>query len=247
MFTDFIDEVGVRIHVEDGKDQVLFVRHDIVQQLQIKFSSNKLFEYYSDLARYELSPNNLHMTVAEFDHLSGIIYAESSIPKSSKDDYDFREPAAIYGVLRNRANANGTSILDEANEKNVAGNQRTDEITDKNAPDSKVRAVYLGMALSIVTGRDWSIGAYFWQGGDFSISSRPANKGFYQTGFKFTSPDHDIWKMGDHIANDKVKTGNKKYDYKYESTATYGRTTFIRLTETWLKANGVTRWNGMTK
>jgi len=242
--TDFIDGDGNRAHIEDGKDQVFFATTSVIQAFQIGFMSNREL-YYQALARYGESRGNLNMTVAEFDHLSGIIYAESS-----KNATDFREPAAIYSVLRNRANANGDSVLDEANKPDIAGNRRTDEIKDKNASKEKIRAVYKGIAYAAIggsNGYDYSNGAYFWQGNDFAISSRNANKGFYQTGFKFTSEGHKIWKMDDHIADDKVKTGDKKYDYKYESTAAYGRTIFIRLTDAWMKANGTTRWNGTTK
>jgi hypothetical protein len=33
--------------------------------------------------------------------------------------------------------------------------------------------------------------------------------------------------MGDH------KSGNKNWDYKYESTGTSGKTTFMKLTQEW--------------
>ena len=66
---------------------------------------------------------------------------------------------------------------------------------------------------------------------------RKPNNQFYQNGFHFRSPRHDIFSMGDKISNASWK-------YKYESTAAAGRTIFMRLTKTWKDAHNTEKWHG---
>ena len=83
----------------------------------------------------------------------------------------------------------------------------------------------------------FSKGGYYWQGRDFAESGSGANNQFYQNGFHFRSPRHDIFSMGDKISNASWK-------YKYESTAAAGRTIFMRLTKTWKDAHNTEKWHG---
>jgi len=236
MRTDLIDEQGNRTHIDDGRDQVIATSHDVIQTLQDEFYQNRL-AYFYNLGLLQNSISNLHMTTAEFDNLAGVIYAEAS------NNATPGEAAGIYGVLRNRANGDGNSILDQANDTSeVFGAQESEKIKifNKYASEAKRRAVYLGIAAAIVSGVDVSNGAYYWHGVDFRkhTPGSHAYERFYLVGFHFTSASHDIWKMGDH------KSGNKDWAYKYESTAAQGSTTFMKLTEAWKNANGATTWRG---
>ncbi len=80
---------------------------------------------------------------------------------------------------------------------------------------------------------DYSQGAYYWQGSVFVNHTKGSNayERFYKVGFKFTNTSHDIWNLGD------IKSGNTNWDYKYQSTGAVGRTTFMKLTNEWIKAN----------
>ncbi|HMM81493.1 MAG TPA: RHS repeat-associated core domain-containing protein [Pyrinomonadaceae bacterium] len=233
--TDFIDiETGDRTHIEDGKDQVIAATGADVTRLQSEIAKDRA-TYDKDLAQFEQnSHTNLHMTTAQFNDLAGVVYAEASKNAGAA------EAAGIYGALNNRATANGTTIQTEANAPGVYGAAHKNDAFSPNASQSKLKAVYQGIAVSYATGRDFSGGAYYWQGVDFSrhFNGMHAYESFYKVGFHFTSPSHDIFKMGDH------KSGNKKWDFKYESTAGYGKTVFMKLTQAWQKANGSTKWNG---
>ena len=83
-------------------------------------------------------------------------------------------------------------------------------------------------------------GNYLWGYGmgTMGFSSWAANRDFYQVGFEFTNPSHDLWKQGNH------KSSNKSWNYKYQSTGALGNTTFMKLTSAWQEATGGKRWNG---
>ncbi|MGB7070785.1 MAG: RHS repeat-associated core domain-containing protein, partial [Pyrinomonadaceae bacterium] len=241
MMTDFIDiGSGERKRIEDGKDQVIAAQSEDIKQFQKEFASDR-GAYNQRLGVFESSANNLHMTNAQFDNLAGVIYAEAS------NNAPWTEAAGIHGVLRNRAAADETSVSDQATVANGiygAGEKEKKKISDPNASTAKRNAVYKGLALSIVAfavnGSDLSGGAYFWHGTDFRrpTAGSTAHQSFYRSGFQFTSPSHDIWNLGSR------RSGNSRYDYKYQSTAAFGQTTFMKLTETWMKANGANTWRG---
>ncbi|MBK9172244.1 MAG: RHS repeat-associated core domain-containing protein [Chloracidobacterium sp.] len=241
MMTDFIDVgTGERKRIEDGKDQVIAAQSEDIKQFQKEFASDR-DAYNHRLGVFESSANNLHMTNAQFDNLAGVIYAEAS------NNAPWTEAAGIHGVLRNRAAADGTSVSDQATVANGiygAGEAEKKKISDPNASTAKRNAVYKGLALSIVAfavnGSDLSGGAYFWHGTDFRrpTAGSTAHESFYRSGFQFTSPSHDIWNLGSR------RSGNSRYDYKYQSTAAFGQTTFMKLTEAWMKANGANTWRG---
>ena len=189
------------------------------------------------------------MTTAQFNDLAGVIYAEAS------NNAPWEEAAGIHGVLRNRAAADGNTVLVQANDTSqVFGANDKNKAFSPNASQAKLNAVYKGIALSVVAfkvnGSDLSNGAYYWHGTDFKgpTAGSKAHERFYKTGFHFTAQSHNLWNLGDNKVNGVVRNNKGKvmgtYDYKYQSTAAFGQTTFMKLTQAWMKANGATRWNG---
>ena len=228
--TDFINvNTGVRTHVEDGKDQVLIGQTDYIDKMVDLFDSDK--EKYNEGLNNGI---NTGLTNAQFNDLAGTIYSEAS------NVNDWKESAAIYSVMRNRANADKKTVLDVASGGGIYGWSHRGQIFNKNVSKTKLNSVYEGIATAMVSNYDFSGGAYFWHGTDFSgpVSWSRAHEDFYLVGFNFTSLAHDLWGLGDH------KSGDKSYDFKYESTAAFGKTTFMKLTDGWKRAKGVTRWDG---
>jgi hypothetical protein len=118
---------------------------------------------------------------------------------------------------------------------------KKDDINKKTAGAQDVQNAYQGLIRGTLDTKDYSNGAYFWHGTDFGTTSEPANKSYYQVGFEFTDTSHDLWNQGNH------KSGNKSWDYKYQSTSALGKTTFMKLTPAWQKATGGRRWDGRSK
>lgn len=235
--TDFINlDSGERTHIDDGIDQVFAGDTAAINHVQETFNNNKS-DYLKVLQVGEKSTlYNLHMTTSQFDDLAAVIYAESS------NNATWTEAAGIHGVLRNRAAGDGNSVLDQANDTSqVFGANEKGKMSSIHASPAKISAVYQGIAKS-GTGKDYSNGAYYWHGVDFKQHTRgsTAHEDFYLTGFQFTSSSHDIWNLGDH------KSGNK-YKYKFESTAAYRKTTFMKLTQAWMKAKGANTWRGTSR
>ena len=203
--------------------------------MQNTFNNNEE-AYDANLGALERSTLNLNMTTGELDDLAGVIYAEASNRPT------WAETGGIYGVLKNRANADGNSVFDQANAPGVYGAAHKDKIFDSHASQDKVNAVYRGIAVSIVSGKDFSGGGFYWQGNDFyrRVNWSKAYERFYLTGFQFTNSAHDIWGIGNHAS------GLKAYNYKYQSTAAYGETTFMKLTSEWMKAKGSNHWSGIS-
>lgn len=173
----------------------------------------------------------------QFEDLAGTLFAEAS------RGGPWEESAAIYSVLENRGNANGTTAHAEAQCRRggVAGWETRNRIRDRRAAVSDVRNAYKGLIRGILDDKDYSNGAFFWHGVDFSISTWRANREFYQVGFKFTDPSHDIWNQGNR------KSGNSSWDYKYQSTNALGQTIFMKLTPAWQRATRGMRWDGRAR
>ena len=222
--TDFYDIVtGEHIeHIEDGIDEAIAVHRSVYDA----YVEEGTLEENKDKIGYSLGKNS------DFVDLAGTIYAESDAW-----NYSLEESAGIGSVLRNRAIANNSSLVAEASSGNVFGWGNRESIMSPKANPKKVRIAYRAAMLTIEGGCDFSKGGYYWQGRDFAKPGSGANNRFYQTGFHFRSPRHDIFGMGDKISNDSWK-------YKYESTAAAGGTVFMRLTEAWKNANHTKKWNG---
>jgi len=237
--TDFIDyQTGERKHIEDGKDQVIAVSTKQLRAFEaLWYAKENEVEarrlYYSSLDLFERSWQNLHLTVAQFDKLAQAVYAESS--------GDARESYGIVNVLENRAAADGTDLITQVNDApgyGVYGVRSNRYFTEEGAAaDEKRRNVHIGIARAI-PGQDITNGAYYWQGVDLAQRGSNAYNGYYLVGLRFTSPSHNIWNLPD------CKSGNRAFDYKFETTAVAGKTTFMRLTSEWMKAVGAHTWRG---
>ena len=222
--TDFYDIVtGEHIeHIEDGIDEAIAVHRSVYDA----YVEEGTLEENKDKIGYSLGKNS------DFVDLAGTIYAESDAKY-----YSLEESAGIGSVLRNRAIANNSSLVAEASSGNVYGWGNRKSILSPNANPDKANIAYRAAMLTIGGGFDFSQGGYYWQGRDFAESGSGANNQFYQNGFHFRSPRHDIFGMGDKISNDSWK-------YKYESTAAAGRTVFMRLTKAWKNAHNTEKWHG---
>lgn len=169
----------------------------------------------------------------QFIDLAGTLYAEGAST--------WEEAAAIYSVMENRGNAEDMTTLDIAKGGGIYGYKERDKINSKFANKNQTENAYKGLIRGALDSKDYSGGGYYWHGKDFGKSTWRANKDYYQVGFEFTDSKHDLWGQGNHVS------GNKKWDYKYESTGASGSTTFMKLTDTWMKSTGAKRWNGKTR
>jgi hypothetical protein len=116
------------------------------------------------------------------------------------------------------------------------------KIEDKTANTVWIKNAYKGIIQCNLSKKDFSNGAYFWDGKDFN-GKNAKHGGYdarYKHGYEFSNASHDIWKQG----NNKKQGDNsfdmgknskqiKKWDYKYQSTAAFGNTTFSVLTDDW--------------
>ena len=180
---------------------------------------------------------NSPITKDDFNDLAGTLYAEMSNNKNNT----WLEAAAIYSVLENRGNEDGKSTLQVASGGGIYGYSKRSKISSDLAPKNLVKNAYKGLIRGILDKKDYSNGGYFWHGKDFSIKTQNAYNSYYKVGFHFTDKSHDIWKMGDH------PSPNSKWSYQYESTAAYGGTTFMRLSNKWMKENHSNHWSGGRK
>ena len=221
--TDFYDiATGEHLqHIDDGIDEAIAV-HRIAYDA---FNEEGTLYENKDKIGYSLGKNS------DFIDLAGTIYAESDAW-----NYSLEESAGIGSVIRNRAIADNASLIEVA-KKGACGWSKRDDILSLYVNKEKVNIAYRAAMLTIGGNCDYSNGGYYWQGRDFAKLGSGANNEYYQNGFHFKSPSHDIFGMGDKISNDSWK-------YKYESTAAAGRTVFMRLTEAWKNANHTKKWNG---
>lgn len=164
----------------------------------------------------------------DFKSLAAVLYAEAAGTG--------KEVAGIYSVLENRAKYENTSVVEQATvAKGVYGAGKTESTkinTEKGSlADRKRSEVFKGLVSGSASEEDFSNGAFYWDGKDFNGAEK-VRGGYtqrYKPGFIFTDKSHDLFNQGD---NKKPGESNGvKYDYKYKSTAAYGKTTFSKLTE----------------
>lgn len=160
---------------------------------------------------------------SEFKDIAGTLYAEGSST--------FDEAAGIYSVMRNRADASGKTIHDIAGGGGIYGWSEKDKINSPLANKSWVKNANLAVIDGVQGNKDYSGGAFYWHGKDFGLKSWKAYKSYYNVGFNFTNTSHDLWNLG------SKKSGNKSWEYKFQSTGAAGNTTFMKLTDEWIKAN----------
>jgi len=162
----------------------------------------------------------------DFQEIAGTIYKEMDAVK-----YTWEEGAAIYSVLENRGKENNTTVLEEAKVRGAAyGHKEWKEIKDPLASKDKVQNAYKGTIRGALDSYDYSGGAYSWQGRDLGIKNSGAYNWYYLSGLDFTSDSHNIWGL--------TKTEGP---YKYETTAVFGKTTFLNLTNDWKTKNRYTK------
>ena len=221
--TDFYDIVtGEHIeHIEDGIDEAIAVHRSVYDA----YVEEGTLEENKDKIGYSLGKNS------DFVDLAGTIYAESD-----RKYYSLEESAGIGSVIRNRAIADNISLIEVA-KKGACGWSNREDILSLYANKEKVNISYRAAMLTIGGNCDYSNGGYFWQGRDFGEIGCPANNNFYQVGFLFNSPNHDIFGMGS-------KMSENTWIYQYESTAAAGKTVFMRLTKAWKDAHNTEKWHG---
>ena len=224
--TDFYDAAtGEHLkHVDDGIDEAIAIDRTVFNALEDDNVSTSVEKEFG----VSLGRNS------EFVAIAGTLYAESTAGSSS-----FEEMAAIGSVMRNRAVANGCSVYKVASNRSsgIYGFKDRGKISGPGANRDKVNTAYKAAMLTLCTGIDYSNGAYYWQGKDFSKEGSHSYNEYYNNGFMFTSPNHDVYNMGDKAHGGTVP-------YKYKSTGAAAGTVFMKLTERWMKANGSTKWNG---
>jgi len=172
-------------------------------------------------------PKDANLTEAQFNALAGTLFAEGSVK-----NMPWQEAAGIYSVLRNRGAADKLTPYQEAKRPGIFGWGRKELINSSDADPTKVQNAYRGLITGLTSDHDYSNGGYYWQGVDFHkhYDAMSAYEDYYLVGFLFTNPAHDIWNLGNHEAG-----SNTPYCYKFQSTNASGKTTFMKLTDEWIK------------
>ncbi|MGB7070290.1 MAG: RHS repeat-associated core domain-containing protein [Pyrinomonadaceae bacterium] len=228
MMTDFINQdTGVRVHIDDNKDQVIRSNTKQIQQLQALFNypSDLRKTYHTALGRIENSSQKLNLTVGQFDKLAQAVYGESA----ATSEGSVRESYGIVNALENRAQAEGTDLMTQVSDAPGYGvyGVRDNRYYTETGPYADTKKLRINKAIALaIPGRDITNGAFFWDGKDFNKNASP-NGGYrerYLNGYSFTNLSHDLYKQGNHIA----RKGPARGGYYYESTAAFGRTTFSR-------------------
>ncbi len=231
---------GILLGISDSdNDNRIFVSSNTYDQLtggdpKYLITQQDLKEFKADAEKYPIQATiaegqyfaELPMTAQEFLEIAGTIYAEdASTPEVAK---------AIYSVVRNRARFSKLSefeVVKDVKNQGIYGWKNHDDILKEGASKTRKKNAFAAVLQSYFLSVDWSNGAYVWQGTDFADRKMPAYTSYYLTGFRFTDPAHDIWGLGNH------ESGNSKWVYKYESTAVFGQTTFMNLTDEWKTVN----------
>lgn len=190
--------------------------------------------------------------------LAAVAYGEAS----AGDVYE--EMAAIASVVVRQRTARGTTLQDLLGAGGTFayaasdGNPRTAAFR-KAKPADRIRNA--GMASAITAARnaldgdkDFSNGAYFWDGAD--IKTNFAYHPKVKLSIKFTRPEHNIYKIKatsvDITTHWQIKDKDGKtvdgkvrghYTHVYESTAAYGGTIFWKYNADFLKATGNKEYN----
>lgn len=182
--------------------------------------------------------------------LAGVVYGEASTQNV------YEEMAAIANVLVRQQKARNTTLALLLGSNSTFAyaasdsNQRTAAFR-KASPDQRAKDTGMSYALkaavnAIGNGKDYSNGAYFWDGAD--LKSNYDNHPKVKQGIKFTDPSHNIYNIKETSVdvttywqitkNGKLVNGEKRgsYTYVFESTAAYGGTVFWKYGDDFLKA-----------
>ena len=236
-----------------GLDNEIYVIAD--ENVELTEKGTYIFKNYSLLKWF----SGTKVLKKDFDFIVATLYAESS--------GEYEETLGIYNVCENRANQDKVVVLKVITTKqpygvagsSLAGRRR---YIDEKGPKSDSKRINCHKAFidGVLKNEDVSNGAFFWDGIDFSIKGSRANINRYQTGYKFTKAENDIWNQGNNLLVDEdgnptgfIKGMHGKYSYKYESVNALGNTLFTKLSDNYgdllfRKADGVTirksNWNG---
>lgn len=119
---------------------------------------------------------------------------------------------------------------------------------DKIMRDKTMWEAVLAARNALCGTKDYSNGAYFWDGVDLKTNTKNPR---YTSGFYFTDPNHDKFKLGNRrtpgapipkYSNKDPKKLMGTYSYIYESTAAIGGTIFWKFTEVFIQATGNKRY-----
>lgn len=244
-------ERGNEVWYIEKKQLELFVKSGEIIQDSTKFG---LLQYINnrgdDIVSY--GAKRIGLLYYEFVELAGTIYAEMS--NANECTYD--EAFGIMNVIKNRLNLyinwinNPKRIGFEESKKlddlfkiikdtGIYGNTLKREFKTNSGDlkdyswkniffehnEVKIKQSLRAVLNGLITQYDNTNGATFWHGKDFHIKSEPAYGTYYLHGFHFTDKKHDNWKMGDYMV---VETNFVKTPYRYESTAFFGTTTFMK-------------------
>jgi len=228
---DYYNFDGTYLGSDGINDNKVYVVNCIDPETAAKGMSSSDLLYLRDkehMGSTDPTATLLPITHSEFKAIAGTIYAEGTPWNLS-----FEEAAGIYSVMENRANASGTSVYNIASGSGINGWSERDKINSARADPQSVKNAYRGTIAGLTTSKDYSGGGYYWHGADFAkpTTGSSAHESFYKVGFNFTNQSHDIWNLGN------IKSGNAGWNYKYQSTGAAGQTTFMKLTNEWIKAN----------
>ena len=234
----FNDPTGLDINYYDKSGQIVETvksEKDRVYYREVTEKRNPVnFKKMTTTSDYLLTDNKGDaLTNQQFKDLLGTVYAEMTPGSDS-----WEEGAAIYSVMENRGNADDVStytVASNVSDYGVYGWNEKGKYNALGAPAEQKQAAFTGLIRGILDSKDYSNGGFYWHGIDLGQSRRPAYRDYYLVGLNFTSPEHNIWNLAPH------KSGRTDYDYIYETTAAFNKTTFMRYTKEWINA---TRYRG---
>jgi RHS repeat-associated protein len=223
---DYFSRTGKYLGSDDKSDDKVWV----VEEGDYEYNENT--EKYGVHKKTELKDTKGNsVSAADFWKLVKTIYSEGSSTRE--------EAAGITSVLENRAVLEGTSVVDQASySKGVYGASEAGlkKYDNKLANQEWKENANAGVIDALTSDKDYSNGAYFWDGQDFNGAN--TNHGGYNkrylAGFIFTDSTHDLWNQGNYKVNGSNDIG--KWFHKYKSTAALGNTTFSTTTLTWRDA-----------
>lgn len=225
----FIDPDGMEATADYFTNRGKYLGNDGVDDKKVKIAAEGSYTA-NDKGGYNIKNSGISelkdkagnsVDINTFTHLAATLYSEGSSTSG--------EAAGIFSVLNNRANLEGTSLIDQAStEKGVYGAsaEGLSKYSSVNADGKMKENANMGVILGFTTPIDYSNGAYYWDGKDFN-GANDLHGGFsqrYSPGYMFTDTSHDLWNQGNNKIPGKSDYGN--WNYKYKSTGAAGNTTF---------------------
>ena len=176
-------------------------------------------------------------TVSEYQLLAAIVYGEASVNSS------FEEKAAIANAVIRKRDALGFATINEliAYRPSYSSAVKQRNLRYRLALCSQVNIEYPDVDAAVKNaldpnGIDYANGGCYWDGRDLRILG--SKHLHYKNGYLFTDPIHNIFSI-ENTPPKNAQGERGRYNYTYESTAGYGYTVFWKLTEEFMKAQGV--------